>query len=591
MVLLLALGTVVLAACGAYILAAAVGYGATRILLPDDPDLETVLRPWIGFVLSGIFLTFFGFAGVGARVSGWFALAISAALIFWTLRTYDRETRLPIKRTWTHAAAVVIATTILMLPIVLRSRTMTSLTIGNLDIVDYVMTASWLTDHGLKPFLNPFGRLPEWEDATTIERVVSTQIPSPRWLSYYFISLFSSLTGVDPARLFTLHAAFLTGLFLPAIWILARRIAGLSGMFLTLGFSLAAANPHFLYILYNAFLPQVAATGLFACVLAVIAGMTREPGLQPRKIALAGILLAGVLACYPELFSFAALSISLIFAWFAWTDRPRWKTHLGKLFMTLGLAAALCPYQAFRFFPIMLMNTGGFGGWNVTSGYYSFFFQLGGFFSHPFLPKPVQILEWTISPALLIMAASGIWKSRDRTFWILVLLPFAISGTVSYLSGWNYRYFKNATYFYFLVPMLAARGLQEMEKARFPWKAFRQAGIGMLILMTELSVLKSAEAVWVARKYYQIPMEFAELRAVNRDPQVKRIFFEGMAEWEDSWIGYFLKDKILVLPEPRVYLRNEMPAPDRKVGHRLVLNESKSGASRFAVQAVPDGRL
>lgn len=577
---LLLLLTIAFLALLFYAVTYGMGCGLSRILLKENKALEPFLTPWIGIAQTGLILILFGFLGVGTNRSSWAAVFLSLIFLIVSLRKRDPDSgdieKLDVQH-WKIILGIVFLTTFLMAPVIIKSKAIkglvrheaplsavTSFTIGNNDIIDYTLTARLLQEHGLWPYVKPFGEQPAWKNATAAERVASWQIPAPRWLSYYYLSFLSSLTQMDTAQLFSLYTIFLYALFVPLIWLFARRVAGLENPYLILGFLFALANPHIYYILFNAFLPQIAATGFFISFCVVFPQISKRESFDLREMTLISLLAAATLASYLEVFSFLIFTAVVYWAFLAATRAISWTTLSKKLIFFLGTIALLCPYQASRFLPVIFWHSGmAGGGWPVTERYYLFLFQLGGFLSHPHKPNPSLILERIIDPLIFILIVLGLRRAKFRHYLLIMALPFVVSGLIAYRHDWNYRFYKNFTYLYFWLPLIAASGMAALhgwqDGSAEKWKrAVAKCAGALFIFIGLLAASKTCEgmAIWTW-KAALAPPELRNLESVNKNPQIKIVFLSGLSFSESLWAAYHLSDKNVVMNHVNGYLRND----------------------------------
>ncbi|GEM_PF-4089176 len=559
---------IILIAIVFYGLTYGLGLGLGRILLKERRELEFFFVPWIGIAQTGFILILFGFFGVGTNRSSWLAVFLSFFLFLVSFRKCkpisNHLEKLPIQL-WKIILGIVLLTTFLMAPVILKSKGVTSFTIGSNDIFDYALTARFLQEHGLRPYVKPFGEQPIWENATVAERVVSWQIPAPRWLSYYYLSFLSSILRMDTAQLFSIYMAFLYALFVPLIWLFAKRVVGLETSYLIFGFLFTLANPHIYYILFNTFLPQIVATGFFISFCIFFPQAAERESFEWREMILLSLLAAATLASYLEIFSFLIFVVVTYWIFLAATRSIGWTTMAKKLIFFIGVITFLCPYQASRFLPIVFWHSGmAGGGWPVTDRYYLFLFQLGGFLSSPHKPNPVLLLEWLINPLIFLLIVMGLLRSKFRAFLLILVIPFIASGLICYRHDWNYRFYKNFTYIYFWLPLVVAGGVATLQSWRDclakKWRrVVAKVAVVLFISIGFLAVSKTYEgmAIWIWKAAVPIPPEFRNLESVNKNPQIKTIFFSGLSFWESLWAAYHLCDKNVVMDHVNACLRND----------------------------------
>jgi hypothetical protein len=554
-------------AAATYALTCALGFGLTRLLLPGRRDLWIFYMPWVGIAQTDLLLILFGMLDIGTKQSYWVALGLSAVLLAMSQKRFRSSTENSAVKTppWAVALGVLAITVVLMVPVLSKSAKMTSFTIGNNDLFDYTATAQYLQGTGLKKYLRDFGQQPEWEDATGIDRVVSWQIPAPRWLSYYYLAFLGSLYHKDTADLFSLYLSLLLAAAIPVIWLVGLQTLGLSGKWLWLGFGLALVNPHILYVLFHTFLPQICATGFFICFLSLFPDYVNEKDSGWGKTALLGLFASATLGSYLELYTFLFFIGTVYPGWLAVVRRISWRQALEKWGGVFGMVILLCPYQSYRMFSIVFWHAGMHGGgWDITNRYYLFLFQLGGFWSHAHQMKPSVLMERLLAPLLFFLIARGMLHEKHRHFSWIVLFPFLLSGYISFKHDWNYRYYKGFTYFYFYVPLLVACGAQSMSgwlRERKPfWKPVLAGLSGLLLLVTgATAAVKTFQSLKLsADTPFLVPLELKALKTADADPSFKRVYFQNLPSWDAMWAAYYLSQKNPVISYPVIYLRNDL---------------------------------
>src|SRR5207302_5921325 len=139
-------------------------------------------------------------------------------------------------------ALVVTVVSLVLVPMVRRWGSLNTFTLGNNDPFTYVLAAAWFDGHGLLSLPNG----PSWH-ATADNNLL---VQDPRWLPILYLSFFSSLLRVDAVRLFSLIQIFAFALQFPLVWLLGRRVFGLTGVALGAGLLLSILNPYPAYIAF-----------------------------------------------------------------------------------------------------------------------------------------------------------------------------------------------------------------------------------------------------------------------------------------------------------------------------------------------------
>ncbi len=555
---------------GLYALTLFMGIGLASLLCPDDREDALIFAPWAGIAMTAFVLIAAGFLGRSVGDAFWLPIVLSTCFLALAIPLGRFSPDIGALK-W-HAAFAAVFVFIIVSPVLFFHRGLAGVSIGNLDLYDYVMCADYLNNHTVARFLTPLGQNPSWPDATLQERVVAWQFPSTRWVSYFFLSFLSTVFRRDPAELFTLYIAFLIALFIPVVWKFAKNRLSLEKPLLTSALALIVLNPHVLYIAFHGFLPQICATGFLACALYFLDRAAEDRSAGSR--VLLGLFSAGVLGSYPELFTFLVIIAAAYCAGSALFRNLSVRDALLLFSLVLLGPALIYPYQAYRYGPMMIFNTQIIdGGWDVTKRFYLFFFMMGGNFAHPFFPRPVPWLEWITGPILLVLFLYGIWNSKRRVLLLSVLAPFLLAGTLSYFRGWNYRYFKNFTYAYYLVPLILALGLQRLAVTA---QAVRVAKFSIIALMV-IAGAKSLEAIYLSAHCSVVPVHAKPLESFRSDPDVQTVLLGDIGFWDGMWASYYLRNKVFNVSNDKTpYMRCEAKKAGKYYTH--VLTGAKNAA-------------
>ena len=531
-----------------------IGLGLSRLLFESETKIQ-IYSPWMGIVQTGLLSIFLGYLNVRSSVS--FIISILLATIFFIYTRYKKNSIviLPSFKLFPITCLLVL---ILTSPIILNSKKLTSFSIGNNDLFDYCVTSEYLKKTGLRNYLQDFGNPPSEKNTTIEERVVSWQIPAPRWLSYYPLSGISSLLKKDTADLFMLYTIFLFALSFPVLYNFAETSLQLEGQFRILAVAFSFFNLHLITILYHGFLPQVMGTALFLCFFSLFPDFFNEEKLKWKKGITLSLFAAGVLASYLEIFSFLIFIVFLYSIWKLFKKETAWNLCVKKLGLLAGLILILCPYQTIRFLSIIAFHAAEIGGgWRVTKHYYLFPFQTGFFLSKH--PEPSLMIEWLLNPILLLFIYFGIKSVRDKKILISLSLPFILAGAIAYSKDWNYRYFKNFTYLYYWAPLLIIKGGTYLCNKNPLHKTFNGSVKTFLFFLILIGFIRSSMEIYSATKHAQfIPEDLKTLSQFKTTPSGSPLLLHGLDFWETLWAGYYLRNNSLLANSVHPYLRNDL---------------------------------
>jgi hypothetical protein len=531
------------------------GWGATRLLLPEGfRDWAATVAPWLGIVQTTLVLVALGALGIGIGIASWVALGIGVVLfgVGW-LRPQPRDPG-PRRQRIPAIALVLIAVTVLFVPPAHRSGGLNTFTHSNNDPFAYVLTASWVQEHGLFPL--PRFPLPYPSAAN----VYGSLVDNPRWLPIVYLAFLSSVLRLDPVRLFSLLTCFGFALQLPLVWVLGRNVMGLKKTGLTVGFLLAALGPYPTYIAFQGFLPQVFGTGFFLGSLVVLPSCLEGERLRWREGTLLALFNTGLLLSYLELVPFAAFIAAAYSVWTAarWGG---WLRRLGRTAVLLGVVALASPFQTVRGLKFLwshvmavLPQTGPRFGWPMPASYT----DVGGL-----LPLRPPALWLILLVALGALAVRGVAAEQPRrAFVILIPSPFLAFAALALRADYSYAFFKCVSFVYFWLPLVIGRGVA----ATLVWRPAGGGGRRMVrglrwALALALASVLTNEIVATFNlgkdfARHPVPLELAALEPLRRDPRIDDVFVSGLTYWENLWASYYLGEKRIGMTSTNEYLGN-----------------------------------
>jgi hypothetical protein len=414
---------------------------------------------------SGALLSFL--AILGLPVSAGLGLTLLAALLSGFYPSARPSLLVRVRMNWKEYASclgiVWIGVGLLSIPAVLNADRGTFVSIGNIDPWSYLVAAARFSAGDVRRYmeiyLNPGA--PGWIHPFVPDENTLTQIgTNPRWLP---LEILASLSKLTFRRMETIYAdlSFATLMLLPPlVYAFARKTLSLNAWAAGLAALLCAVNCHIVYVAEQAFFPQLLSTGFFIGGCIVLPAVFEEGKADLKKSVLLGLLAAGLIMSYMELFPYFAL-MAACYGAFLLAARPVPMTAVLKGFGILAISAlAFAPYQFFRVYSFLSMHAGTErSGWDMTHQYYLLPFQLGLHLSHPVFPEPSPGLEWVLGVPLLALAAEGFRRSSNKKLLAALLVPFCVVGLLSYFRNYNYAYYKNFTYGYFVIPTLVAAAL------------------------------------------------------------------------------------------------------------------------------------
>ncbi len=534
-----------------YIITTFIGLGLISFIFKQDVIEEKLLfAPWFGFLWIGLISAWFNLFRLGTQIS--YPFVLLGGLSFWFASKQKIE--------WTKICFIgllaVIASLILSLPILIHSEGLTTISTGNHDAYFYALASEELRAHGnLLSTIKTYQSQPPIPIDYTKEVLSQMLVQvgfNPRWMPIFNLSFFSALFHSDSANLFSILNNITLILSWPLLYFFITRTLQLSGWVSKLALLFCLINPHILYILYHDFFPQIMGMGFAILYISLLPLILENKNIHWfRSSIILGLPLTGVLMSYLDLIPALILLTFLTLAY----QYIQEKFSIQKVIkMALGCALLilfLAPYQTYQFFYYLWeaqLSGAAKYGWDVTKRYYLFLLPLGSYFTHP-SPQPNIFLEWLLAPLLCYLAFLGIRNNARGGYFFILIIPFVLSGFLSYLRDYNYAYFKNFTYVYFWLPIAVVQGtgivIERMKQNNGIKKLIAIFTVSILFLIMIQASIKAGERIsYASRKSKLITKNLKSLQSIGNSPDVDHIFVdETLSFWETLWSLYYLRDK------------------------------------------------
>lgn len=552
------------------------GFGAARLLVPEDePDSALLLSPWLGIAITGIFLSYAALGGPGIRASFWIPLIFSVLLAGAAFRLRPlpasaiREILVP-ALIWFLFGAVTFGA-----PLILKSgKDQTFITIGNNDAFSYVTATQRFLEGSARKVISSFDphtsvayrfraqggaaafeddRKPEKSGTPSSANNTITQIAdNPRWFPLEFLGFFSTVSRREPEKIFAAVTLWTLLLMTPLLFFFVKKALRLEFSLAWLGLFWCAFNPHILFIAYHGFLPQIMGTAFFIGVLALLPDFVEEPEWNWRSLLLISLMGSGIFASYFELIPYLGMTVGLYCLYALAARKTSFLRLSGRMVLWLVLWVAFCPYQAQRS-GFLVYHTGGIrSGWDVTTSFFLFAFPMGLYKLYAHLLRPVAALEWIFSPIFLFLIVQGFLHLKRRAYFLALSAPFVLVGVFAFATDYNYAYYKNVTFNYFLLPLVIGCGVLSFASslsapARWFWSRSGRVKAVLALILAVPFAYPAYSCAMLARYAllhgYYLPAELAQLQKFNKDPDVDHIFIDNLGVSDFLWSIYYLRDK------------------------------------------------
>ena len=509
---------------------------------------DLFVAPWLGFLTIGIISLWFSFFGFGTEIATIFIVALGLSFWFYFKKILNYPALLLI------GSLIVLGTLSFSIPLILNADRLTTITAGNHDAYPYALTAEVLKKEGILPYIKAY-QSPHPIPINYTKEVTSqllTQIGfNPRLMSVYNLSFFSILFNIESSELFSLFNTVTFVMILPLLYYFIYETLQLKGWVQWSAFLFCLMNPHILYILYHDFLPQIMGTGFLILFISYLPQILENKSVHWTRSSLSlALLTVGVLLSYLDFIPALALIsfLTLIFKCYKKEMEGRVATKI--VISSIVLIILLAPYHGFQFFSYLWdaqLSGGAKYGWDVTKRYYLFLLPLGSYFTHP-APQPTLFLEWILAPLLFYLIYLGIKKSARGTYFLFIIIPFILSGTLSFLKDYNYAYFKNFTYIYYWLPIAVIQGLgflcKIMKNKGLKQIVFTRITFTIIFLIFLQATIKAGERMsYVSRNCNVITTSLSSLKKIEDKTEMNPIIIdETLSFWETLWALYYLKD-------------------------------------------------
>ncbi len=519
------------------------GYGLTAIAIPNKYfNLALWLSPWFLIIFLILFLTVASLAGFSVKqispVILFFLVFLNFYAFFIIKKRYIID---PVKDILLF---VFIGMSILLnlSPLILKDKLLTTLSLGNNDVISYATTADYLVNNSIgKSF-------PE-------DLAGSTSVllhAGYRWGTPIIESFFLYVFQLPAYKLTYLIQVILYSLMVPLVYVFLKVLFKSTYLGMVFVSTLTIFNANLLYMLYHDFFGQVLYWGLslffmiwlFIYLSENVITKKSTPGSLNKYDIIIGTTITVIFFSYhePTIILFSPLLIYILYS----VAKRNFKATMIKLMKisTVGLIGSSISFmhsiilnfaQAFNGTPGQVI------GWELFRSSIPFAnpFELMGFYSiHSFEPIwfPMALLLSLIVIGIMLF---GLLNSKSKLlFFAYIFISVLMFYFTAILRNDFFAYNRAVTYTIPFFIVLFAIGVLSI-----PFKKIQFALIVILMILTIYSGLKLNKKFIYTR--YSVDKSFISLQEVKKMNIQEPIYTEAVINpntplWRDIWMGYFL---------------------------------------------------
>ena len=544
------------------------GLGFTILLLPESLRRYTlIIAPWIGYCYVGlacwpVFLN-------GGHISSHTARSILIAPVLCLVIELVRKRRANLGRTILHGptlGALAVATAgfvVLSIPVFWRTGRLTTVSLGNNDIITYGAIARYLSEftrHSTEGFVGQMAVTPLSFEWTTRDFYFG---PTS------FIAFLGKLLGLMPHEYLSLCVFLLSAFGAAVIFLLLYETLQLGVSRSLVGAAFVALHPMIQFIALEGFYAQVGGTGFGLLIV-----WTNTKLLEQKKADLDTVRLwllltvftCGLLFSYPHMLVFLWFFVALYSIVLAFLER-----RLGgiKICVVANVSAilataAICPQRVKPFFEVFTTYAASDAGWFIP--WMAPDFVAGLMYKNPFIEVTG---DWRVRLAVSIFVALAflfaMYFAYHNGFRKIVALGLACvavyagcfllarMGRQDGILG-GYKSFKLVSYF---LPLFGAAlvSLSAVVKSGYRRIGLAAKSVAAATVITgygmaDYTMLRPA-------RFARVEPEYEALRGLEHTKGVTSINVLGDDYWPTMWTAYFLMHKTIYLAHRSYYAMSE----------------------------------
>lgn len=519
------------------------GFGLTQLILPKKIKQYFLwLSPWMTIIVSIFVLVIVSLLGLSVKQIIWPLIAVFLGIDLYVLFKIKPRVSINIKEDFLLACFVLMSLVLNLSPLIRRDRIMTTISLGNNDVISYTTTGDYLKNNSISK---------SFKEKVEISTGVLLN-DGYRWGAPMINSFFLTIFNFDGYQYTYISQVILFSLFIPLCYILFKILFVPNIVSLVMISIFTGFNVNLLYILYHNFFGQVLFWGIGTLLFIFFYSYLFSKEINSKKFNLydynIGILITVLYFSYlePAVFMFAPLGLFLFINWIF----SRKKIYIyTKALIRIALVAFITGSISIIRATVLAFQQAFMGNPNQPIGWqlfrskipYANPFEAMGFWSiHNFEPLPT-ILAIILSIIIMLIIIKGILKSRNKILTISYVFIFSIFYYWTAISQHNFfSYNRVLTYTLPFIVVLFSIGLTSLyEKQKYFWS----------IIIVILISLELWSAVNLNKRFIRehLSVEKSFISILNlKDKNIKEpIYEEGFINeriplWKRIWIGYFL---------------------------------------------------
>jgi hypothetical protein len=544
------------------------GLGFTLFLLPESLRRYTlIIAPWIGYCYVG--LACWPVYYYGGQIGRHTARVILLAPILCLAIELFRKRRSKLGRTIMHpptlgALAVAAAGfVVLSIPVFWGTGRLTTVSLGNNDIVTYAEAARYLSEftrHSMEGFVGQMAVSPnplEWSTR-------AFYFGSPALLAFM-----GKVLGLMPHQYASLCVFLLSTFSASVIFLLLHETFQLRVRPALFGVAFVAFHPMIQFIALEGFFAQVVGTGLALLIFWTNTKLFDRSSARFDKLRL-WILLTlftcGLLLNYSHMLLFVWFFVALYSIVLGILERSLRGIRICAVANILAVLATalICPQRVAPFFEVFKVYASAQAGWFIP--WMAPDYVAGLMYKNPFLEV---VSEWRAHLPLFILVAVAfvfaMYLACRNGFRRIV--AFALACVAVYAGCFllammgrqdgvlgGYRSFKLVSFFlpFFGATLvsLAAVVKSGYRRVHLAINSVAAAAVMTGYAMADHIMLRPA-------RFARVEPEYEVLLGLERTGNIKSINVLADDFWPTMWVAYFLNHKKLYLEHPSYYPMSE----------------------------------
>lgn len=524
------------------------GAGLTSLTISKKLESYSLwLSPWFAMFFLIFFFVIFSLFGLSVKQVSPFLIIL---LIFFDLYAiFSNKLKLKIEPKTDIIIFIFVLTSILFnsSPLIRRVKILTTLSLGNNDVLIYASVPDYLVDHSIADNYSMKNE-PLKPASLGINGMIKDNF---RWGTPVIVSFFLNIFQLKGYQYIYLFETLLFGLTIPLIYLLFKLLYKSSFYGLLLSLFIFTFNVNLLYILYHDFLGQIFFWGIEIFLLihffSYLSSMEIKKNIFNKSDFIIGLTMSVLFFSYHEgaILIIAPISIFLLINLIKKNNFIAYLQTLIRIFFITGITSFLSIMRSMK---IDLLQAGGINspiiGWQLFRPKIPFAnpFEAMGFYSiHSFDPLP---MIFAVLFSLLIVAGiiKGIFQSKQKLliagFLFIYLLFYYWSGILHHNF---FAYNRAITYTLPLIIVLFTIGVTNYYENN------KKKGIVIIVFLV-CAVLYSGTKLnsRFVREYLAVDSSLISLKELNNNERINDLIITEQTItgptnlWRQFWTDYFL---------------------------------------------------